>query len=605
MTDRLDELAQSHGIQTHYVSELGDARSISDAAKTGLLKVLGVDPADGQLGRFDAAQHIATLACALPASGEVRSWGITCQLYALRSERNLGIGDFEDLARLAEIGAEAGAGFVGVNPLHALFLADPMRFSPYSPSTRRFLSPFLIAIDRLEGGTDAIAHLRAAEPQLFEALDGDLVDYAAAGAVKRRHLRVVFAQAQADDEAFEAFRAANGKALRDFALFETISAAMVQAGRGTGWHAWPEELRHRDGEDAARFESEHADDLRFHQWLQFTAERQLAEAQARARAAGMRIGLYLDFAVGVAPDGAETWADPELTVPDARVGSPPDMFNSDGQDWGLAPLSPKVLAAREYKPLSEAYGAMMKSAGAVRIDHAMGLARLWWIPDGIHSRDGGYVRNPLGAMIDTVAAASQANDCLVVGEDLGTVPKGFGPAMEEANILSYRVLYFEHLEGKGFVAPQDYPQLSLACISTHDLATLAGWWEGSDVELRASTGRQDAAASERGRLERDRDRRALLEALEVEGLLPGDHDGETLSEDMAVAIHRFAARTRSMLFAVQVDDMVGAARQPNLPGTMDEYPNWRIRSEVTLEDLAAHPRFQTIARALREERPET
>ena len=600
MPERLDRLAESHGIQSEYVSELGERTRIDTHSKETLLRVLGVDPESGEEGRFGDHQHEAKLACVAPQGG--RRWGIACQLYALRSERSLGLGDFEDLARLAEIGAGAGAAFVGVNPLHALFFADPGKFSPYSPSTRRFLNPFYIAIDRLDGGAKAIEALRESEPTLFEGLDGDLVDYGRAGELKRRLLRGLF-EADAEDPAFEAFVSEGGESLADFALFEAISERMVGEGRGAGWHGWPSEWHDRHGRAVEAFARENGRAVRFHQWLQFVADRQLEDAQARAKAAGMAIGLYLDFAVGVSPDGAETWIDPELTVAEARVGSPPDMFNSQGQDWGLAPLSPKVLAERGYEPLRQAYRSMMHHAGAVRIDHAMGLARLWWIADADGKRAGGYVRTPLGAMVDTVAEVSRENGTIVIGEDLGTVPEGFRPAMERANIHSYRVLYFERRDDDGFIAPERYPELSLACISTHDLATLAGWWTGADIDLRASTGRQDEAAGERDRRARAGDRSALVRALKAQGLSPEDA-GEDYSEDVAIAVHRFAARTRSALFAVQLDDLIGSERQANLPGTTDEYPNWRVRTPVALENLSDHPLFQRIARALREERPE-
>ncbi|WP_062210101.1 4-alpha-glucanotransferase [Aureimonas sp. AU12] len=618
MTDRLDDLATSHGIQTRYTSEMGEPQAIEDEAKRGLLAVLRVDADGAESGDFGASQQVPDLRCALPPSvAGRRSWGITCQLYALRSDRTLGIGDFADLARLAEIGGAVGASFVGVNPLHALFLADPGRYSPYSPSTRRFLNPFYIAVDALEGGEAAIEALRAAEPALFEGLGEALVDYRAAGTLKARLLRTLYETHRAgldEDEAFATFRAKGGEALRGFALFEAISAAMVEEGGSAGWHNWPERLHARDGEAVRAFETKEADAVRFHEWLQFVCDAQLAEAQRRARAAGMHIGLYLDFAVGVSPDGAETWADPALTVRDARVGSPPDMFNSDGQDWGLAPLSPRALAERDYRPLASAYDALMEHAGAIRIDHAMGLARLWWIPEGVKSGGGGYMRYPLGAMVDAVAKVSQATDCLVIGEDLGTVPEGFRDTMEEARILSYKVLYFERWKDGLFKATTEYPELSLACISTHDLATLAGWWHGSDIRLRSETGRQNEAATKRDLNERDRDRRTLLAALHNENLLAPDFQamarGERdlpmeITDDLAIAIHRYGARTDSMLFAVQMEDMILSHRQPNLPGTTDEYPNWRVRSDIRLDDLEADDRFQAMARAMRDERPET
>ncbi len=618
MSDHLEDLATSHGIQIRYTSEMGEPKRIDEAAQAALLRALQVEPDGGEKGRFESEEQQPSLACALPEGlAASRAWGVTCQLYSLRSQRNLGIGDFEDLAVLAELAAPTGAAFVGVNPLHALFLADAGRYSPYSPSTRRFINPFYLAVDTIEGGEEALAALRQSEPALFEGLDGELVDYEAVAAVKVPLLRTLYAQAKdglARDERFRAFLERGGDALRGFALFEAISESVRSEGGSAGWHNWPDELRDRNGEGARTFEAGHEDAIRFHVWLQFQCDRQLAEAQRRAKAAGMRIGLYLDFAVGVSPDGAETWADPALTVREARVGSPPDMFNSDGQDWGLAPLSPKALAERQYAPLSAAYAGLMEHAGAIRIDHAMGLARLWWIPEGERSAGGGYVRYPLGAMVDALARVSQDTDCLVVGEDLGTVPEGFREAMADSNILSYKVLYFERWKDGLFKATSEYPPTSLACISTHDLATLSGWWHGSDVRLRSETGRQNASATERDLAERDRDRRTLLAALRHENLLPPDQAAATQGEaelparlpfELAVAIHRFGARTRSMLFAVQVEDMIGSEKQPNLPGTTDEYPNWRIRSDIRLDDLADDERFQAMARAMRDERPET
>ncbi|RYE78379.1 MAG: 4-alpha-glucanotransferase, partial [Hyphomicrobiales bacterium] len=297
----------------------------------------------------------------------------------------------------------------------------------------------------------------------------------------------------------------------------------------------------------------------------------------------------------------------------ARVGSPPDMFNSSGQDWGLAPLSPKALAERDYRPLGESFDALTRHAGAVRIDHVMGLARLWWIAEGHKSAEGGYVRYPLGKMLDTIAEASNRNDCLVIGEDLGTVPPGFRATLSDANLLSYRVLYFERRDVE-FLPTSSYPELSLACVSTHDLPSLKGWWLGTDLDLRAETGRQNAKRTEEQREERKRDRRMLIGALKEAGVLPEEYDrvasGEdalpvTLSQDIADAVHRFLARAPSLLVTVQIEDMTGSERQPNLPGTTDEYPNWRIRSAVKLEDLAEDGGFQSIARAMRDERPET
>lgn len=611
MSKHLDDLAESYGIQIRYVSEAGENKEISDEAKRTLLGVLGVDPESADLGTFSAEDRQASLVCALPSAIDgKRLWGVTSQLYALRSARNLGLGDFEDLARLAEFTAGIGADFVGVNPLHALFLADPTRTSPYSPSTRQYLNPLYIAIDQVEGGEAALGQLRDKQPELFNHLDGDLVDYPAVTALKHTLLRRLFEAADPQsNDAFTAFCQQGGESLQSFALFEAISQHEVAAGGGAGWSQWPGDMQRRDADAVKRFENEHANDIRFHLWLQFVADAQLARAHARAKQAGMQIGLYLDFAVGVAPDGVETWAEPDLAVRGVRVGSPPDVLNSEGQDWGLAPLAPQVLAERVFKPLADAYVALMKSAGAVRIDHAMGLARLWWVPASGKPSGGGYMRYPFGAMLDTVAQASQQTGTVVIGEDLGTVPEGFREATHKAGIFSYRVLYFEQDKDGAFNAPQDYPEHALAGISTHDLATLAGWWEGVDIRLRAETGRQSEEDTKAALERRTRDRAALLEALHKAGLYEGSPSDagnslpEHLDDALFIAIHQFMARSKAILFAVQLDDMLMSSRQANLPGTTTEYPNWRIRTSHTLEQLGDSPMFNRLAEVLRTERP--
>ncbi len=607
MITQLDELAETHGIQIRYIGQNGQTRELTVEAKETLLRALGVDLALPEPGTFQSRETEIAQSCFLPDDiARQRRWGVTCQLYALRSARNLGIGDFEDLAKLAELSAAQGADFLGVSPLHALFLSDAGRYSPYSPSTRRYLNPLFIAVDQIEGGAALQTQLRETRPELFAHLEADLVDYPAVARVKKELLQALFdaADARASD-GFEAFCRGSGEDLRSFALFEAISAHEVAQGGGSGWLSWPGDMQQRDSDAVRRFEAEHERDVQFHLWLQWVADQQLEKANQRAKEAGMRIGLYLDFAVGVAPDGQETWADPELAIRDVRVGSPPDLHNSEGQDWGLAPLSPPVLAARSFKPLRAAYLALMKNAGAIRIDHVMGLARLWWVPASGKANGGGYVRYPFSAMIDTVAQASQDTQTLVIGEDLGTVPEGFREAAAAASLLSYRVVYFEKDGSGNFIPPDHYPERSLASISTHDLATLAGWWQGSDITLRQDLGRQTAEDIAGARSERASDRAAMLRALEQNHLLDqgGQDLPEKLDETLFIAIHRLGARSRSMLFAVQLDDLLMSERQPNLPGTTTQYPNWSIRLACPLEELGEHPMFNQLASAMREERP--
>jgi 4-alpha-glucanotransferase len=327
----------------------------------------------------------------------------------------------------------------------------------------------------------------------------------------------------------------------------------------------------------------------------------------------MRIGLYLDFAVGVAPDGSATWSDRALLVPGARIGAPPDYFNAAGQDWGIAPLSPAGLAARRFEPYREAIDAVLRHAGALRIDHAMSLYRLFWIAEGYSAADGVYVRYPFHDLLRTLGAVSQARHTIVIGEDLGVVPPGFREVMQRTEIQSYRVFFFERRDDH-FLPPSAYPSEALACLTTHDLHTLAGWWSGHDLAVRHEIGMIDTVDLPRQREERAHMRRRLLGLLAAEGLLPdelvpvmrGDSEPPTeMPESLAVALHVLVARAPSRLFVVQAEDITAARDQVNIPGTLGEHPNWRRKLDVTLEELPETPLFRALAEALRKERPKT
>ena len=504
---------------------------VSDRAKRGVLKAMGIAAGDEDeaaislaglapiaLGGMQAPEGIA---CFIPDwLKEGRCWGVACQLYGLRSPRNAGIGDFEDLARFAELMAAAGADFVGVNPLHALFLAAPERCSPFSPSSRRFLNPLYIALDKApfyERVADALeppAELRASR----------MVDYRASAPSRRRRSACSSASSPtprrtSTTRTSKSSCSNGGEPLYLHALFEALSEAMTQQGHGATWHSWPDEYRHPATNSVRAFAEEQAELVTFHSWLQWLADRQLGEAQARARAAGMRIGLYLDLAVGVAPDGSATWSDRTLTVPGARIGAPPDYYNAAGQDWGLAPLSPAGLVARNLEPFRDSLDAVLRHAGALRIDHAMSLYRLFWIADGFTAADGVYVRYPFAEMLQVLAGVSQARQAIIIGEDLGVVPPGFRDVMRQLEIQSYRVFFFEK-RGDFFLAPDAYPREALACITTHDLHTLAGWWSVSRHRRapRDRHARRGGAEALRG--ERAHERRRLLGLLADNGLLP-------------------------------------------------------------------------------------
>jgi 4-alpha-glucanotransferase len=553
------------------------------------------------------------IACYVPGwLRDSRCWGIACQIYSLRSQRNWGMGDFEDLARFAEIAAAAGADFIGVNPLHALFMADARKFSPFSPSSRHFLNPFYIALDKVPGADKVLAEMVVPA----EVRDARFVDYASVGPLKLKALTFLFrafreAGDKADAKEFGAYVAAGGRPLYLHALFEALSQEMVMRGLAATWHNWPEEYRHPASPAVTEFAASHGEAIAFHTWLQWMAERQLAEAQARAKAAGMRIGLYLDMAVGVAPDGSATWSDRELTVPSVRIGAPPDYYNADGQDWGVAPLSPAALQAREFEPYREVIDTVLRHAGALRIDHAMSLYRLFWISEGFTAADGVYVRYPLAALLHTLAEVSQQREAIVIGEALGVVPKGFPEVLSATEIQAYVVYFFEK-RGEDFVPVAEYPREALACITTHDLHSLAGWWSAHDLTTRRGFGYLLEKDVERVFAERASERLHLLYTLADHGLLPADmqvvRDGqqpppETIPESVAVALHRLVARTPSRLFVLAIEDLTGDPEQVNIPGTIDEHPNWRRKIVCDIEDLPQHPFFKAITAALREERP--
>lgn len=625
MSEALDRLAHAYGIEPSYISERGARCVVSDDTKRGLLAALGVAAADeGEvLASLRSAPERDPIGGAVPIETqcfmpdwlkEGRVWGITCQLYGLRSARNWGIGDFEDLAVLAELAASAGADFVGVNPLHALFLADPTRYSPYSPSSRQFLNPLYISIDALspvERGVDATA--------LQAARASELIDYGAVARLKREALHAVYREFRASsrrsgDESgsLAAFRAERGTALRRFALYEALSRDLVGRGYHGGWHSWPEPYRSLGSDEVRRFEEEHEAAIDFHVWLQWVAETQLRQAQQRAIAAGMRIGLYLDLAVGVAPDGAETWSQPGTVITAARLGCPPDMFNEAGQDWGLSPLSPTALTASGFVPFAAVLNELMRSAGAVRIDHAMGLMRLFLIPADAQATDGAYLHYPLADMLRVLAQVSQQRSAIVIGEDLGTVPPGFREVMRDAEIQGYRVLYFEREENGWFRAPDAYAHRALACLSTHDLATVKGWWCGIDIDERERLGWHAAESALQMRAERAKDRILLLAALKHAGLLPRGFDAvldggapcpAELPAELLVAAHALLAKTASRLVAVQLEDLAGMKEQANLPGTITEHPNWRRKLPADLEDIVESEVFRDITGAVSRERP--
>ncbi|MEO8079908.1 MAG: malto-oligosyltrehalose synthase, partial [Caldimonas sp.] len=557
----------------------------------------------------------------LAAGGRV--WGPSVQLYALRSERNWGIGDFGDLGRLVEYAAERGAGIVGLNPLHALFAHNPAHASPYSPSSRQRLNVLYLDVERVDEFRDcevAQRRVRSAEFQsrLARLRETELVDYVGVAAAKLEILELLHAHfrahREADDDhravAFAAFEERGGAALRAHALFEAIQAHLHAADASIwGWPVWPEHWRDPAAPVVAEFAREHADRVGFHAWLQWQAERQLAEISERCRSRGLAVGLYLDLAVSVDRAGSDTWANQALFALGASVGAPPDEFNPNGQGWGLPPLRPDALRAQGYRFFIETLRSAMRDAGAVRIDHVMGLMRLFWIPPDKAARDGAYVHYALDEMLAIVALESERNRCMVIGEDLGTVADEMRAALARRDILSYRLLYFERGEGGEFKAPDTYPRDALVAVSTHDLATLAGWWHGRDLRLRLDLGLfPSREIYERQVIDRAQERVRLLLALQHAGLLPPgstvDRSGtQAFTPALVEAIHAFVASAPSRVMIVQLEDALGVAEQANMPGTTHEHANWQRKLPQSLEQIATNERVRRLAARLAAIRP--
>ncbi len=535
-----------------------------------------------------------------------RLWGASIQLYTLRSATNWGIGDTGDLKKIIREVAQRGGAFVGLNPIHALYPAMPANASPYSPSSRRWLNTLYIDINSVED-----FHLSQAARQwwehaevqrsLAEARSAAQVDYLRVSALKITALRFGWQQfrlrAEQDPQrlAFAAFVRGGGDSLRHQAEFDAVHEVLVHRDRSYwGWQVWPEEYRDIHGAAMARFRRTHDQEITFYLWLQWLADRQFADCYDLCRALDMPIGLYRDLAVGVSDGGAETWGDPALFCLGASVGAPPDVLGPQGQDWGLAPMDPLVMTERGYQPFIDLLRSNMRGCGALRIDHVMSLLRLWWIPRGDTAAQGAYVQYPLEHLLAILSLESQRHRCMVIGEDLGTVPDEIRDQLRAYGIYSYKVLFFQQNTRHEFFAPNQYERQSMATATTHDLPTLRGYWSAGDLLLGQKLGLYpDTEVLRFLHEDRQRSRQGLLNALHRHGSLPKRPSlrAKTLkmSPPLNRAMHRYLADSASALLGLQPEDWLDIATPVNVPGTSDGYPNWRRKLTRSLEEIFADP----------------
>ena len=544
--------------------------------------------------------------CWLPPQIEERTkiWGVAAQLYLLRSKHNWGIGDFTDLRELAHTLADEGAEVIGLNPLHAMFPDDPERASPYSPASRLLLNVINIDVMALVEQSSspeiwAMVQSDDFQRELQASRKSDIVDYTRVTHLKLSVLRLLFRSQSAVQDSphwrsFENFRDRADESFTRSCLFLALRGHFAaQDPSLADWRHWPADFRSPDSVAVKQFANDQHDLTTFQMWMQFIADSQLADA-ARATKS-MAVGLYRDLAVGADPSGAETWSSQRSVVTAARVGAPPDIHNPAGQDWGLPPFHPKTLKEECYRGFIDLLRANMRHAGGLRIDHVMALQQLYWVPQGSTAAQGAYVRYPLEDLIGILTLESHRNQCLVVGEDLGTVPAGFRERMTEARIFSYRVLFFEQ-DQTGFIAPDRYPFLSLAVAGSHDLPTLSAWIDGSDLELKQRLKlfptKKHLTDAKQSRFD---DRQRLLMSFKKLGTWVSS---EMSPLQFADAAHTFLARSASAITLVQLDDITGESAPVNVPTTSSEHPNWRRKLSLSIEDIAALPGFHALARSL-------
>jgi 4-alpha-glucanotransferase len=598
-----------HPSRNEIIHEDGDRVDVRLQAADGRLLVPSIDRPGYhrlRLGDREVTLAIAPRRCVTvdDIAPNERLWGLAIQLYGLRRAGDGGIGDTTALRALTTSARQYGADAIALSPTHSLFPADPSRYGPYSPSSRLFLNPLFADPADVFGPRRAQAAMAADdEPEQVRGLT--LIDWPKAADNKFALLQRLFADFVMHDleqtvptqlaVAFHAFVRAGGDRLREHALFEAVHQKWFGPEKLWNWSEWPADWRDPASATVAQYASAESRAVQFHVFLQWIADRSFAAAQAGARNDGMRIGLIADLAIGMDRGGSHAWARQKDLLLGLSIGAPPDLLGPRGQDWGLTGFSPQALVAGGFEPFLATLRTAMRHAGGVRIDHAMGLSRLWLIPHGASPAEGAYLRYPIDDLLRLIALESHRNRAIVIGEDLGTVPEDFRGRMSQTGIAGMDVLWFTRGR-RGFLPPAAWRPDAVAMTSTHDLPTVAGWWKGTDIDTREALGLAPDAATQRK--QRGEERPTLWRAFKRAGAAkanqPAPHE-PAAAVDAAV---RFVAKSASSLALIPIEDVLGLTEQPNLPGTIDEHPNWRRRLDApasnVLDTPAARPRLEAL-----------
>ncbi len=550
-------------------------------------------------------------------------WGPAVQLYAVHSKRNWGVGDYGDLTRIVDWCADQGATMIGLNPLHALYPHNPAHSSPYSPSSRMFFNTNLLNVEGIADFDESTeAKQLVLNPEFQQALERlraeEMVPYAEAGHRKLEVLKLLYqsfcekhaAKNTKRAQAFNEYVQQQGRPLERFALFHALQERFHKEDSSIwGWPVWPEAYQNPDSPAVQEYLESNREQVGFYQYLQWQVDCQLSEAGKRCLEKNLGIGLYMDMAVGVDRGGADVWANQSLFAQSSAVGAPPDEYNQKGQDWGLPPLIPERMREEAYESYIHILRQNMKHAGALRIDHVMGLMRLFLIPPGLPPSQGAYIHYAVDEMFGILALESQRNQCMVIGEDMGTVPDVVRDRMNRWGVFSYKVFYFEQDHDR-YKSPEEYLPAAAVAVSTHDLPTLSGFWQGQDIAVRTELDLYpNAELRERQITDRVNERMRILNLLEQRGLLPeginaGPLSTPSVTPALAAAIHRLVSQTNSKVFMVQFEDMLQQVDQINLPGTTDPvYPCWKRKITIPVEEYATDSRVLEVCKAIAAERP--